>query len=76
MKHDSRLMRIWVDITGLVIPLIVMTAYLLGWSSAVRSVLGAIFFAGMLSTWLLTKDLARWRAKQIARTHRLRGRRR
>jgi hypothetical protein len=61
MKQDSRLLRVWVDVTGLVVPLIVMAAYLLGWSSAVRTVLGAVFFAGMLSTWLLTKRLRRHR---------------
>jgi len=76
MKQDSQLMRIWVNVTGLVVPLTVMAAYLLGWSSTVRTVLGALFFAGMLSTWLLTKDLPRWRAKQLARLRRLRPRRR
>jgi len=73
MKQD-RLLRIWIDLTGLVVPLIVMAAYLLGWSSTARTVLGAVFFAGMLSSWLLTKDLRSWRARQIARLRRLRRR--
>ncbi|MBS1868926.1 MAG: hypothetical protein JSS99_04630 [Actinobacteria bacterium] len=74
MKQDSRLLRIWVDITGLVIPLVVMAAYLLGWPSAVRTALGGLFFAGMLSTWMLTKDVRSWRVRQAVRIRRLRRR--
>jgi hypothetical protein len=71
MKHDLRLLRIWNDVIGLVVPLVAMAAYLLDWSSAVRTVLMTTFFVGMFSTWLLTEDLPRWRAKQITRLRRL-----
>jgi len=76
MKQDSRFLRAWVDVTGFVVPLIFIVGYLLGWPSAVRTALGALFFAGMFSTWLLTEDLPRWRARHAARLRRLHLRRR
>jgi hypothetical protein len=75
MKQDPFL-RIWTDLIGLVVPLLAMAAYLLGWSSELRTVLMTFFFVGIFSTWLLTEDLPRWRAKQMARLRRVRRRRR
>jgi hypothetical protein len=72
MKHERLALRIWMNMTGLVVPLIVMAAYLLGWSAIVRAVLTILCFAGVFGTWLATANLARWRAAQCARIRRLR----
>lgn len=74
MKQNRVLLRIWIDVTGLVVPSIVIAAYLLGWSATVRAVLTIVCFAGVFSTWFVTADLPRWRATQAARLRRLRGR--
>ena len=74
MKQNRVLLRIWIDVTGLVVPSIVIAAYLLGWSAAVRAVLTIVCFAGVFSTWLITVDLPSWRATQVTRLRWLRGR--
>jgi uncharacterized membrane protein YraQ (UPF0718 family) len=71
MKHGRLLVRIWMDIIGLVVPSIVIAAYLLGWSSTVRTVLTAVCFAGVFGTWIVTTDLRRWRTERAARWRRL-----
>jgi hypothetical protein len=71
MRQDIFFSRIWTDITGLAMPLLMMAAYVLGWSSAVRAVLTVLCFAGILGPWLLMTDWGRWRAEQAARLRRL-----
>jgi hypothetical protein len=72
MKQERLLLRIWIDFTGLVLPLMVMAAYVLGWSTIVRTVLTVVCIAGVFGTWLVTADLASWHAAQRARIRKLR----
>ncbi len=75
MKHESRLLlRIRINVTGIVVPLLVMAAYVLGWPAIVQIALTVIFYAGILGTWAVTTDLRRWRADRRARMRRLRRR--
>lgn len=75
MKHESRLLlRIRLNVTGIVVPILVMAAYLLGWPTIVQIALTVIFYAGILGTWAVTTDLRRWRADSRARLRRLRRR--
>jgi len=64
------LTRIWIDVTGIVMPLIVMAAYVLEWSAPVRAVLTALFVAGVFSTVLLTDQPGRRRWRRHARRER------
>jgi hypothetical protein len=72
MNRDPLLLRIWLDVVGLVVPLLAMAAYLLGWSGAVRVVLTTVCFVGVLGTSPLFADRASWRATQRARVRRVR----
>lgn len=75
MKQESRLLlRIRTNVTGIVVPLLVMAAYLLGWPTIVQIALTVVFYAGILGTWAVTTDLCSWRADRSARLRRLRRR--
>lgn len=75
MKQESRLLlRIRTNVTGIVVPLLVMAAYLLGWPTIVQIALTVVFYAGILGTWAVTTDLRSWRADRSARLRRLRRR--
>jgi hypothetical protein len=67
MKMRLLTSRLWLDFTGLVMPLLTMAAYVLGWSPIVRTTLMIICFAGIYGTWLVTTDLRRWKARRIER---------
>lgn len=74
MSHDRPLLRIWIDLTGLIVPLVAMAGHVLGWSEVLTTALTAICVIGVLGTWLGTTDMARWRAERRARVGRWRRR--
>ena len=67
MKTRLLTSRLWLDFTGLVMPLLVLAAYVLGWSPVVRAALLVLCFAGIYGTTSVTTDLRRWHAHRIAR---------
>jgi len=71
MKHDSRMMRIWSDVTGLALPLVVIVLYIVDGPSPVTMALTLIFLAAVFGMWLVTTDLRRWRDMRVARVRRL-----
>jgi hypothetical protein len=71
MRYDSRLVRIWSDLTGLALPLVVIVLYVVDGPSVVTVALTWIFLAAVFGTWLVTTDLRRWRAVRVARARRL-----
>jgi len=59
--------RVWTGLTGLVMPLLAMAAYVLGWSPVLQVVLTVLCVTGIYGPWLVATDLRRWRAEQGAR---------
>jgi hypothetical protein len=71
MNYNSRIVRIWSDLTGLALPLVVIVLYIVDGPSTVTMALTWIFLGTVFGTWLVTTDLRRWRAARIARARRL-----
>jgi hypothetical protein len=75
MKRDSRLFRIWTDLTGLVVPSAAIALYIAEGPSPLAMTLSLVSIAAILGTWAATTDWSRWRADRMVRLRQL-GRRR
>jgi hypothetical protein len=71
MKQNDLVSRIWMDLTGLLMPLLAMAAYVLDWPPVVRTVLTILCLSGIWGTWIATRDLGSWRAERVARVRAL-----
>ncbi len=75
MKRESHvLLRIRTRVAGILLPLLVMAAYLLGWPTIVQIALTVIVYVGVLGPWAVTTDWRRWRADRGTRLRRHRRR--
>ncbi len=71
MNYDSRIVRIWSDVTGLILPLVVIVLYVLDGPSMLTITLMLVCLGAIFGTWLVTTDLRRWRTERVARMRRL-----
>jgi len=71
MNYDSRIVRIWSDVTGFILPLVVIVLYVVDGQSAVTTALMLVCLGAIFGTWLVTTDLRRWRAVRVARARRV-----
>ena len=69
-QQNSRLFRIWTDVTGLLLPLLALTLYVLDGPSALTMALTLVCLGAIFGTWAVTTGLRGRRARRVARLRR------